>query len=27
VLPMIVAYTVVVYRVFSGKTRVMSYGV
>jgi cytochrome bd ubiquinol oxidase subunit II len=26
VLPMIVAYTVVVYRVFSGKTRVMSYG-
>jgi cytochrome bd ubiquinol oxidase subunit II len=26
VLPMIVAYTVVVYRVFSGKTRAMSYG-
>jgi cytochrome bd ubiquinol oxidase subunit II len=26
VLPMIVAYTVVVYRIFSGKTRVMSYG-
>jgi cytochrome bd ubiquinol oxidase subunit II len=26
VLPMIVAYTVVVYRIFSGKTRAMSYG-
>jgi cytochrome bd ubiquinol oxidase subunit II len=26
VLPMIVGYTVVVYRIFSGKTRVMSYG-
>lgn len=27
VLPMIVGYTVIVYRIFSGKTRVMSYGV
>jgi cytochrome d ubiquinol oxidase subunit II len=27
VLPMIVSYTVIVYRIFSGKTRVMSYGV
>lgn len=26
VLPMIVAYTVIVYRIFSGKTRAMSYG-
>jgi cytochrome bd ubiquinol oxidase subunit II len=26
VLPMIVGYTVIVYRIFSGKTRVMSYG-
>ncbi|MBS7806466.1 cytochrome d ubiquinol oxidase subunit II [Variovorax sp. PCZ-1] len=26
VLPMIIAYTVVVYRIFSGKTRAMSYG-
>jgi cytochrome bd ubiquinol oxidase subunit II len=26
VLPMIIAYTVIVYRIFSGKTRAMSYG-